>query len=91
MFIPVFFVTSGVSYDLDALTSSGSTILRVPLFLAALFAVRGAAGAAPLPAAPPKGKLAVPALLQATSLPFIIAATSIGLELDLITPATAPR
>jgi hypothetical protein len=26
-------------------------------------------------------------LLQATSLPFIIAATSIGLELDLITPA----
>ena len=41
VFIPVFFVTSGVSYDLDALTSSGSTILRVPLFLAALFAVRG--------------------------------------------------
>jgi len=36
VFIPIFFVTSGVKYDLDALTSSGSTIARVPIFLAAL-------------------------------------------------------
>ena len=37
----------------------------------------------------PKGRAAVSALLQATSLPFIIAATAIGLDLDLITPANA--
>jgi Kef-type K+ transport system membrane component KefB len=87
VFIPVFFVSSGVSYDLDALTSSGSTILRVPLFLAALFLVRGLPALLLYRPLVPKGKVAVSALLQATSLPFIIAATSIGLELDLITPA----
>jgi Kef-type K+ transport system membrane component KefB len=87
VFIPVFFVTSGVSYDLDALTSSGSTILRVPLFLAALFLVRGVPALLLYRPLVPKGKLAVSALLQATSLPFIIAATAIGLDLDLITPA----
>ena len=41
VFIPVFFVTSGVRYDLDALTSSGSTLARVPIFLAALLIARG--------------------------------------------------
>ncbi len=87
VFIPVFFVSSGVSYDLDALTSSGSTALRVPLFLAALFLVRGLPALVLYRPLVPKGRVAVSALLQATSLPFIIAATSIGLELDLITPA----
>src|SRR4051795_13113205 len=40
-FIPAFFVTTGVKYDLDALLASASTILMVPLFLAALVLVRG--------------------------------------------------
>jgi Kef-type K+ transport system membrane component KefB len=89
VFIPIFFVTSGVTYDLDALTSSGSTILRVPLFLAALFLVRGVPALLLYRPLVPKGRVAVAALLQATSLPFIIAATSIGLDLDLISPANA--
>ena len=33
-FIPVFFVTSGVRFDLDALTASASSLLMVPIFLA---------------------------------------------------------
>ena len=41
VFIPVFFVTSGLRYDLAALLSSPSTILSVPIFLAALLLVRG--------------------------------------------------
>ena len=41
IFIPVFFVSSGVNYDLDALTSSASNLLMVPIFLAALVAARG--------------------------------------------------
>ena len=35
------FVTTGVKYDLDALTAHASTVLHVPVFLAALLAVRG--------------------------------------------------
>src|SRR5262245_50831938 len=41
VFIPVFFVTSGVRFDLAALTGSASALVMVPLFLAALLVVRG--------------------------------------------------
>ena len=40
-FIPVFFVTSGVRFDLDALFASSSALVMVPVFLLALLAVRG--------------------------------------------------
>jgi Kef-type K+ transport system membrane component KefB len=88
IFIPVFFVASGVRFDLDALFSSADTVLRVPVFLLALLAVRG------LPAilyrsAIGARKTVVAGLLQATSLPFIVAATMIGEDLDLITPASS--
>lgn len=39
--VPVFFVASGVRFDLTALTSSPSAFARVPLFLLALLLVRG--------------------------------------------------
>jgi Kef-type K+ transport system membrane component KefB len=87
VFIPVFFVTSGVNYDLDALTSSGSTIVRVPLFLTALFCVRGLPALFLYRPLLPRGRAAVSALMQATSLPFIVASVAIGLDLDLITAA----
>ena len=87
-FIPAFFVTTGVRYDLGALLASASTILMVPIFLAALLAVRG------LPALLYRGllgarKAAIAGLLQATSLPFIVAATAIGLDLGVIDAATS--
>jgi Kef-type K+ transport system membrane component KefB len=86
IFIPVFFVTSGVKYDLDALLSSPSNVLMVPIFLAALVAARG------LPALMYRRLLdrrhvAIAGLMQATSLPFIVAAVAIGEDLDLVTAA----
>ena len=79
-------MTTGVKYDLNALTADASTLLHVPVFLAALLVVRG------LPAllyrsVIPRNRLAVAVLMQATSLPFIVAATGIGAELDLIDAA----
>jgi len=87
-FIPVFFVSSGVRFDLDALTASASSLLMVPIFLAALLATRG------LPAVLYRSRLgtrraAIAGLMQATSLPFIVASTAIGLELGLIDAAGA--
>ena len=41
VFIPVFFVTSGVRFDLNALFASASTVARVPLFLIAIYLARG--------------------------------------------------
>ncbi len=88
VFIPVFFVASGLRFDLGALFSSADTVARVPVFLAALLIVRG------LPALLYRGDIggrmaAVAGLLQATSLPFIVAATQIGLDLDVVTEANA--
>jgi Kef-type K+ transport system membrane component KefB len=87
VFIPVFFVASGVRFDLGALFAGASTVARVPLLLGALLLVRG------LPALVYRSTLgnrqtAAAALLQATSLPFIVAASAIGVELGLLDEAT---
>ncbi len=87
VFIPVFFVASGIRFDLAALFSSPSTILRVPLFLAALLLVRGVPALLYRPLVGSRRSV-VAGLLQATSLSFIVAASQIGLELGLITKAT---
>src|SRR5919201_745115 len=87
-FIPAFFVTSGGRFDLQALTSSASSVVMVPIFLAALLAVRG------LPAILYRRALdgrhtAIAGVMQATSLPFIVAATAIGMQLGLIDAAAS--
>jgi Kef-type K+ transport system membrane component KefB len=88
VFIPVFFVSSGIRFDLDALFADAATIASIPAFLAALVIARG------LPALLYRGdfgeRRAVAAgLLQATSLPFIVAATQIGQDLGVIDAATS--
>ena len=88
IFIPVFFVTTGVTYDLDALAGSASTLLHVPVFLAALVAVRGLPALLYRPVIP-RDRIPVAMLMQATSLPFIVAATQVGLALGVVTPANA--
>ena len=85
-FIPVFFVASGVRFDLDALLADASSLLMVPLFLAALLVVRGLPALAYRHALDAR-RTAVAGILQATSLPFIVAATAIGAELGLIDAA----
>jgi Kef-type K+ transport system membrane component KefB len=85
-FIPVFFITSGIRYDLDALLAETSNLAMLPIFLAALLVVRG------VPAllyrrVLDRRRVAIAGLMQATSLPFIVAATAIGLELGLVDAA----
>jgi Kef-type K+ transport system membrane component KefB len=88
VFIPVFFVASGIRFDLDALFASSTAIASIPAFVAALLVARG------LPALLYRHQLQrrqvyAAALLQATSLPFIVAATQIGQSLDVIDAATS--
>ena len=86
--IPVFFVTSGLTFDLNQLTDHPATLLRVPLFLALLLLVRGVP--ALLYRSTLTGRETIAAgLLQASSLPFIVAATQIGLAVGAVTAANA--
>jgi Kef-type K+ transport system membrane component KefB len=87
VFIPIFFVTTGIRFDLAALFASASTILLVPLFLLALLLVRGIPALLYRPLTDTRRTI-VAGLLQAISLPFIVAASQIGMELGLLTKAT---
>lgn len=78
-FVPVFFVTSGLRFDLAQLAHPAD-LLRVLLFLAMLLAVRA------LPAILYRGHLSgrqviAVGLLQAANLSFIVVAVSVGTEL----------
>jgi Kef-type K+ transport system membrane component KefB len=88
IFIPIFFVTSGIRFDLAALLAHPSTIVLVPVFLVALLVIRGVPAVLYRPLVGGRRTL-VAGLLQATSLPFIVAASQIGLELGVLTKATA--
>jgi Kef-type K+ transport system membrane component KefB len=87
VFVPFFFVSTGVRFDLDALFASGETIARVPIFLGALLVARGLPAFVYRPLAT-RTQTAAAALLQATSLSFLVVAGQIGVQLDLIRPAT---
>jgi Kef-type K+ transport system membrane component KefB len=87
-FVPVFFVATGLTFPLTQLFSDESTVLRVLLFLGLLLAVRG------LPALllrndVPTRDLWPAALLQATSLSFIVVGAQLGVILGEVRPINA--
>jgi len=83
--IPVFFVASGMRFDLQALLDAPSALARVPLFLLALLVVRAVPAVLYVPAIGRRQAVAA-GLLQATSLPFLVTATAIGVTLGEIKP-----
>ena len=86
--IPVFFVASGLRLDLTGLLDDPAALVRVPLLALALLVVRGAPAA--LLARRYDGRSVVAAgLLQATSLPFLVTASQIGVATGTITGVTA--
>src|SRR6266487_2519760 len=88
VFVPVFFVATGVRFELNELFANATNLARVPIFLAALLVARG------LPALVYKSvttltQTVAAALLQATSLSFLVVAAQIGVQLGLIRPAAS--
>jgi Kef-type K+ transport system membrane component KefB len=85
-FVPFFFVTSGIRFDLDALLDSPSSLALVPVFLGALLLARG------LPALLSRRQLGgrrtlAAGLLQSTSISFVVVGVEIGTELGLVSAA----
>jgi len=86
--IPIFFISTGVGFQLKALLASPVALAEVPLFLAALLFVRG------LPAllyvrSIGRRRAEAAGLLQAVTLTFVIVATQIGIADGQITPTAA--
>jgi len=86
VFVPFFFVATGMRLDVDSLFSNGSALARVPIFLGALLLIRGLPALVYRPLAESGRQLVAGGLLQATSLSLLIVAGQLGVELDLIRP-----
>jgi Kef-type K+ transport system membrane component KefB len=86
--IPIFFVSTGASLNIDALFRSIRAEVLVPVFLVALLVTRG------LPALLYVRMVGRPyalaaGFMQATSLTFIVVATIIGVDTGQLRPSTA--
>jgi Kef-type K+ transport system membrane component KefB len=86
LLVPVFFVTSGLTLDLSGLVENPAALATVPAFLLALLLVRGVPALAFRRELGRREAVAV-GLLQATSLPFLLAAVEIGERMGILDPA----
>jgi Kef-type K+ transport system membrane component KefB len=86
--IPIFFISTGVAFQLKDLEKHPAALAEVPLFLLALLVVRGVPALLYVRAVG-RPRAAAGGLLQATTLTFVIVATEIGTETGKLTPATA--
>ena len=86
--IPVFFVASGLRLDVSGLVSSAEALARVPVFVLVLLLARGLPALLYLRTFGTRRTTAA-ALLQATSLPFLVAATQIGVLTGRLDGTTA--
>jgi Kef-type K+ transport system membrane component KefB len=86
--IPIFFIASGTQIDVAALFASSDSLLRVPVFLVLLLAVRGAPALFYRSALSVRERLAL-ALFSATSLPLIVVIADIGKATGRISPENA--
>ena len=86
--VPVFFISTGVSFQLKGLLTHPGALALVPLLLLALLVVRGVP-AALYARTVGRRRAAAGGLLQATTLTFVIVATEIGLAAGKITPAAS--
>jgi Kef-type K+ transport system membrane component KefB len=83
IFVPFFFVASGLKFDGGALFEKPSTLALVPLFVGLLLAARALPALLYRPLLDNRHVVAA-GLLQATTLGFIVVASQIGMNLGLI-------
>jgi Kef-type K+ transport system membrane component KefB len=87
IFVPFFFVATGMRLDVATLLGSTSALMRVPVFLLALLLIRALPALLYRPFAQNRAQLFAAGLLQATSLSLLVVAGRIGVDLSLIRPA----
>ena len=89
LLIPFFFVTSGMAFNLDALTSSASAMLKVPMFVCLFLVVRGVPALLLY-----RSELALRdrfalAVYCSTELPLVVAITTLAIDAGHMRSSTA--
>ena len=83
--VPVFFIYTGVTFDLQALLEQPLLFLLLPVGLVALLNVRGLPSMLAAPVGSTRRERLSIALLGATALPIIVAVTAIGVDEGILT------
>lgn len=87
--VPVFFVYTGVTFDLDQLLGSPLALALIPVFLAAFALVRGVTTFVLFARALPRPQRGVLAAFAATELPIVVVAATTAAERGLVEEAIA--
>ena len=87
--VPIFFVVSGIRFELDALLSGGSALLLLPVSLVLFLIVRGVPTYAALRGSLSGRDRVGAGIYTATALPLVVVITAIGVERGELTEATA--
>jgi Kef-type K+ transport system membrane component KefB len=87
--VPIFFIVSGVNFDIHAFVEKPSTLLRIPLFLGLFLIVRGTPALLLYRKVLSASERIAFALLSATGLPLIVVITSIGVAEQKMRPDNA--
>jgi len=80
LLIPFFFVTSGMKFDLDALTGSTEAVLKMLLFLALFLVVRGTPALLLYRGVLAARERVALAFFCATELPLVVAITTVAID-----------
>ena len=89
LLIPFFFVTSGMAFNLDALTSSVGAALKVPMFVALFLIVRGVPALVLYRSELDLRDRFALAVYSATELPLVVAITTLAIEAGHMRSSTA--
>ncbi|MEU8762004.1 cation:proton antiporter [Streptomyces sp. NPDC048659] len=87
--VPVFFVVTGIEFDLDSLLAGGRTLLLLPLFLVLFLVVRGAPVWFLAPRDLGRRDRGSLVLYSSTALPLVVAITTIGVDDEALTAGEA--
>ncbi|MET0782883.1 MAG: cation:proton antiporter, partial [Leifsonia flava] len=87
--VPVFFIDTGLSFDLAALLGDTRNLLLVPIFLLLFLVVRGLPSVIAAPPGAARADRVAIGLMGATALPIIVAVTNIGVDEGDLTTGTA--
>ncbi|MET9106915.1 cation:proton antiporter [Streptomyces zhihengii] len=87
--VPLFYVVTGIEFDLDALLHDARALLLVPVFLALFVIVRGGPVYALAPRESGRRDRAALTLFCSTCLPLVVAITTIGTDQRVLPTDTA--
>lgn len=87
--VPIFFIYTGITFDLEALLADPILLLMLPLLLVVLLVIRGVPSVLAAPVGASRRDRVAVAFFGATALPIIVAVTAIGVDERIISSGMA--